>query len=315
MSAARRGPTRREALAGAGAAALTAALGRAPAALAPRFGAQAPESAPAGLPVKLAVKYGMVAGDAPMVDKLRLLARLGYDGVELDSPNGYARDEVLRARDASGIAIHGVVDSIHWSVRLSDPDPAVRARAIDGLRTAIEDAHAYAGSSVLLVPGLVADAQSENAEQVRERSIEGIRAVLPRAAELGVRILVENVWNGFCYEHDGPADQTAERFAAYLDELASPWVGMYLDLGNHRKYGAVEQWVRTLGPRIVKLDVKDWSRADGWTRIGEGDVGWPGVRAALAEIGFTGWATAEVAGGDEERLADVLARMREHVVG
>ncbi len=263
----------------------------------------------APLPLRFAVKYSMVKTDQPMLEDFRMLRRLGYDGVELDSPNGYARDDVLRARDESGLPIHGVVDSIHWQIRLSDPDPDVRRRGREGLETAIRDAHAYGGSSVLLVPGAVRDPERENAEQVYERSIVEIRAVLPLAAELGIRILIENVWNRFLYDHDGSSDQTAHRFAQYLDEIGSPWVGAYFDLGNHCKYGKVEDWVRTLGPRIVKLDVKDWGKKAGWVKIGEGDVDWPAVRSALRDIGFTGWCTAEVVGGQEARLRDIKARM------
>jgi len=266
-------------------------------------------------PLKLAVKAGMVQVEGSLADKLALLRDLGYDGIELDSPGGPDPAEVARARAASGLPVHGVVDSIHWNVRLSDPDADVRERAVAGLETAVRDAHAYGGSSVLLVPGRVADPEKENQQQVWERSIAGIRRVLPVAAELGIHILIENVWNGFCYVHEGPADQSADELARYLDAIASPWVGAYLDLGNHCKYGVVEQWVRTLGRRIVKLDVKDWSRASGWSKIGDGDVNWPAVREALAEIHFTGWCTAEVDGGGEERLRDIRERMGRVLLG
>jgi hexulose-6-phosphate isomerase len=124
-----------------------------------------------------------------------------------------------------------------------------------------------------------------------------------------VRILIENVWNGFCYVHDGPADQTAEQLKAYLDAIDSPWVGSYFDIGNHRKYGDPAAWIRTLGRHVVKLDVKDWGVANGWAKIGDGDVPWADVRAALDAIGFTGWATAEVEGGDKARLAEIRERM------
>ena len=43
--------------------------------------------------------------------------------------------------------------------------------------------------------------------------------------------------------------------------------------------------------------------------IGEGSEDWPAVRKALADVGYTGWATAEVAGGDEKWLAEVSERM------
>ncbi len=259
--------------------------------------------------LRFAVKIGMVGGDAPLVDKFKLVKAIGFDGIELDSPNGLDRAEVLRARDESGLPIHGVVDSIHWNKRLSAPDAAVRAEGVRGLETALRDAKAYGGSSVLLVPGRVADAEKENQQHVWDRSIEGIRAVLPLAAELGIRILIENVWNGFCYVHDGPADQSADELARYLDAIGSPWVGAYFDIGNHRKYGVPEEWIRKLGPRIVKCDVKDWGRENGWAKIGDGDVDWAAVRKALGEIGFHGWATAEVGGGGEERLREIKRRM------
>jgi len=246
---------------------------------------------------------------ATVRDRFALLKELGYDGVELDSPGGPDIDEAVNASREIGLPIHGVVDSIHWNVRLSDPDPDVRTRAVEGLQTAIRDSHAYGGSSVLLVPGRVAHPENENHDQVFARSIEGIRACLPLAAKLGIHILIENVWNGFCYLHDGPNDQTADRLAQYLDEINSPWVGAYFDIGNHQKYGKPAEWIRTLGRRIVKLDVKDWGVEAGWAKIGEGDVIWPEVCDALREIGFAGWATAEVGGGSRERLEEIKAGM------
>jgi hexulose-6-phosphate isomerase len=42
---------------------------------------------------------------------------------------------------------------------------------------------------------------------------------------------------------------------------------------------------------------------------------WPAIKSALADAGFTsGWATAEVPGGDRQRLADIKRRM-DHVLG
>ena len=216
--------------------------------------------------------------------------------------------EVAAARMATGLPVHGVVDSTHWNVRLSDPDPEVRTRAVADLRGAIQHAHAYGGSAVLLVPGAVRGEQ-ETQEHVWSRSVEGIRQVLPLCARLGIHVLIENVWNGFCYQHGGPEDQTAETLRDYLDAVNSPWVGSYFDIGNHQKYGRPADWIRTLGSRIVKLDVKDWGKQAGFSKIGAGDVDWEDVRAALGEIGYTGWATAEVGGGDVDRLAEVHANM------
>ena len=165
--------------------------------------------------------------------------------------------------------------------------------------------------SVLLVPGHGKDGP---AEEIEERSMENISQALPLAAELGVSILIENVWNHFCYDHEGGPDQTAERFARYIDRFRSPFVGMQFDIGNHWKYGATGDWIRALGTRIHKLDVKGFDRTakDGkgsFTKIGAGDIDFADVRAALIEINFHGWCAAEVAGGDATRLAEVSANM------
>ncbi len=261
------------------------------------------------LPIYLSVKGGMVGIPGSMVEKFEALKAIGYDGIELNSPGGENKAEALAASRQVGLPIHGVVDSIHWNIRLSDPNPEVRQRGLDGLLTAIKDTHFVGGTAVLLVPGAVRDPANENQQQVWDRSIEQIRKAIPLAAKLGIHILIENVWNGFCYKHDGPDNQSADQLAAYIDAINSPWVGVYFDIGNHQKYGKPAQWIRTLGRRIVKLDVKDWGKSMDWADIGHGDVDWPDVRKALREIGFAGWATAEVGGGDYDRLKLIHEQM------
>ena len=217
---------------------------------------------------------------------------------------------MLAARDATGLEIPGVVDSVHWNKTLGDPDPKVRAEGLAALETALRDCKRYGGTSVLLVPAVVSKAISY--ADAWERSQAEIRKALPLAAELGVTIAFENVWNHFLLS---PLEA-----ARYVDAFESPRVGWHFDVGNVVNYGWPDQWIRTLGPRIKKLDVKEFSRkkrdAEGlWkgfdVEIGdpEGDCDWPAVRKALAEIGYSGWAAAEVKGGDEARLKDVAARM------
>lgn len=246
------------------------------------------------------VKWGMIKTDGSVLEKFQLCRTLGFDGMELVSPGNLNSDEVRAASEQSGMPVHGLVDTKHWQVRLSSPDEKVRGQGREILSQAIADAKAFGGDSVLLVPGKVTGAE-ETHQHVWQRSIEQIRQVLPLASRLGVRVLIENVWNGFC--------ETPEQLRDYIDEIDSPWVGVYFDIGNVIRFSPAEQWIRTLGKRIVKLDVKDWGSENGFCKIGDGDVDWPAVRAALAEIGFTGWCTAEVGGGDRERLRDIATRM------
>ncbi|MDP6467073.1 MAG: sugar phosphate isomerase/epimerase family protein [Pirellulaceae bacterium] len=243
-----------------------------------------------------AIKGGGIGKDkAAMVARLKELKALGFTGVEGGSP-GISDTRALReAVEEVDFPVHGVVDMVHWKERLSSPNPASRAIGVAALEQAIRDSYAVGGSTVLLVAGRVSG-DDENHDHVWQRSIVEIRKVTPLASRLGIHVLIENVWNGFC--------EDPSQFRDYLDEINSPWVGAYFDIGNCRKFGPAEDWVRALGRRIVKLDIKDWGQKNGFCRLGEGDVNWPEVQKSLVEIGFSGWATRE---GRDKSLEDTVA--------
>lgn len=253
------------------------------------------------------LKIGM-AGKIPgsLTDKFRVVKTCGFDGIEMDAP-GMNVAETKRAIAESGLPVDGTVCSTHWQVRHTDPNPDVRAKALENLQAAIRATHAVGGNTTLLVVGHGKDGPED---VIWKRSFENISKAVPLAAELGVYIAIENVWNQFLYEHDGPSDQKADKFVKYVDQFNSPWVGMQYDIGNHWKYANPGDWIRTLGKRIVKLDIKGFSRAAGkFTKIGEGDLPWADVRSALCAIGYTGWVAAEVGGGDATRLREIAANM------
>ena len=248
-----------------------------------------------------------------LLEKFQALKELGFDGVEGSAPGNLNIEQAVAASKAAKLPIHGVVNSIHWQTKLSAPSEEEREKSLQGLLTCLEESHALGGSSVLLVPGVVG--KDTTPKEAWERSITGIQKALPLASKLGIHILIENVWNGMFYDPKGPNSQSADLLKNYLDEINSPWVGSYFDIGNHQRFGKPAEWIKTLGRRIVKLDVKDWGIEAGFCKIGDGDVDWPAVRAALKDIGYQGWATAEVSGGKKERLAEILQNMRTHLVG
>jgi hexulose-6-phosphate isomerase len=155
---------------------------------------------------------------------------------------------------------------------------------------------------VLLVPAVVNP--ETGYRDAMERSQRNIRRLLPLARELNVIIGLENVWNKFLLS---PVE-----FAAYVDSFKSPYVRAYFDVGNIGLYGYPQDWIRTLGKRIVKIHLKDFSFRKNvavFVALREGDINWPAVYKSLAEIGFSGMATCELPGGDEAYLREVGRRV------
>lgn len=256
--------------------------------------------------LKKTLKIGMVRVEGTLTDKFKAAKAAGFDAIELNAPQINV-EQAKAAVAESGLPIDGTVNSTHWQIRHTDPDPEVRKKALESLQSALRQTHAVGGTSALLVIGHGKDGSEE---EIWKRSIDNIRQAIPLAEELGIHIAIENVWNQFLYDHSGDSNQDASKFVKFVDELDSKYVGMQFDIGNHWKYGSMGDWIRQLDHRIVKLDLKGFSRAQNkFTKIGEGDLDWTDVRKALLEIDFKGYAAAEVGGGGPDRLREVSANM------
>lgn len=251
------------------------------------------------------IKYGMINGKSVM-ERFQMAKDAGFEAIELNTPNAPTK-EAIAAIAATGIIVDGSVCSTHWKIRHSDPDPKIRDKALAHLKQSITETHQVGGSSILIVVGHGKDGTQQ---EVWDRSTENIKQAIPLAAKLGINILIENVWNHFCYNHQGNSNQTAEQLAKYVDQFNSPLVGLQFDIGNHWKYGNTADWIRHLGQRIYKLDVKGFSRkTNNFTNIGDGDINFTDIRKALIEINYHGWCAAEVRGGKSERLKAISQNM------
>jgi len=140
---------------------------------------------------KKAFMLGVTRG--PILPHFQRLRDAGFEGVELLSPNELDRDEVLRARDKTGLVIHGVSGSRHWKDPLSHPDPQVVERGMAAIRHEMADCKAYGGSTVLLVPAVVNKEVSYRDAYTRSQA--NIRKLIPDAERHGVKIALEEVWN------------------------------------------------------------------------------------------------------------------------
>jgi hexulose-6-phosphate isomerase len=258
--------------------------------------------------LKKGIMWGSIGYGETIMDKFQAAKDAGFDGVEVMSHLN--RDEVLKARDATGLVIPSVCGAMHWKYLLSDPDEAIRKQGVDALTLSLEDASVYGADTVLLVPGRVSETVSY--DDCWNRTTEEIKKVVPLAINLKVKIALENVWNNFLIS---PMEA-----ASYVDQFRTPFVGFYFDCGNILIYGWPEQWIKILNRRLAKIHIKEFStkiadaegkRAGFGVKLLEGNVNWPAVMKALDNVGYSGWTTIEQPGGDTpEGLKDLCDRLK-----
>jgi hexulose-6-phosphate isomerase len=120
------------------------------------------------------------------------------------------------------------------------------------------------------------------------------------AETIGVRIGFENVENKFLL--------SPKEWCAFLDDIDSPWVGMYFDVGNviYTGLGHPQDWIRDLGKRIIQVHFKD-AREKETLPLMEGNVEWQAAMEALGAIGYDGWACVELP-LPQESAGDFLRR-------
>ncbi len=299
---------RREFIAAGAAAALSAAPLRVRASQDPAF--------------KKKIKKAFIAG--PDEDSFKRARDNGFDGVQLGSWN-HKPEDARKAREAAekhGIRICSLIRA--W-VSLDSPKPEEVDKIVSTLETALLAAEAFGCSDILLVPALspkvaippahefdiemddlgivkrVVKGDNEKYQpyidaqnRATKSSWEVLKRVTPVAEKTKVVIALENVWNNLWVRPD--------LFKKFIDGHQHPMVRAFFDCGNHVKYGVPpETWIRTLGPLIVELHIKEYrNNPDGksgvWTNLRENGINWPEVRKALDEVGFDGFATIEESG-------------------
>ncbi len=228
----------------------------------------------------------------------------GFDGVEvaLDEKGPVSlestKEEILEVKkiaEEAGIELYSVASGLYWTYNYTSDKEENRQKAKEITKKQLEVAAWLGCDTILVVPGavnVIFDPQSETIEYdvAYERAVSALKELAPYAEELKVSIGVENVWNKFLLS---PLEMRN-----FIDEINSDYVGSYFDVGNVLYSGYPEHWIKILNKRIKKVHFKDYRRnvgsLDGFVDLLAGDIDYIGVKKALDNIGYDGWATAEM---------------------
>lgn len=249
--------------------------------------------------------FGGFGGERTAEEFIDFAAAQGLDGVELTvgdvlAPDvGEARCRALRDYAAAkGVGLRSVATGAYWNCSLGAADPAERRAAVDFTRRYLQIAAWLGAGAALVVPGAAcvpwdASRPAVPYGEAWENSTASLREVLPDAERLGVDVALENVWGRFLF--------SPMEWKLYLDQFASPRVGMYFDVGNCCLYARPEDYPPLLGQRIKAVHLKNWRGTDcggGLHGFGDdlldGEVDFSKAFAALAAVGYAGPFTVEM---------------------
>ncbi len=234
-------------------------------------------------------------------DAIPVVARAGYDGIDIwgGRPHVYRQD--LSARDLADlrqrIADHGLdVSSFmpafyRYPHSLSSPNPRVRQDSIAYMQACIDNAVALGAPIVLVVPDL--SLYGQKTVDSHRRLVESIDAVARYAAQhnglmLGIEIL-----------HTDETDlvNTADDAAGIIRELGHPNLGAVLDTGtlNLSKESPATIFA-TLGDKVLQIHANDNMGGHKQQNLipGEGTYDFAGLIAFLKSIRYTGYLSAEL---------------------
>ena len=253
--------------------------------------------------MKKGINIWSFSGGMKMTDCMVLAKKAGYDGIELSldeegevSLVSSEKDLLALKRTAEevGIEVPSIASGLYWTYPATSPDPAIRKKSGDIVKKQLEVAAVFGADSILVVPGAVtgpsAGGEAVPYDVAYDRALEAFTGLKGEAAANQVNIGLENVWNKFLLS---PLEMRN-----LIDQIDSPWIGSYFDIGNVLQFGYPEQWVRILGNRIKKVHIKDFRQSvgtlGGFVDLLAGDVNFPEVMKAFREIGYDDYITAEM---------------------
>ncbi len=237
-------------------------------------------------------------GTMPEAEGLALAASLGYTGVEVApftlGPLATDVSPTQRRAYRQLASDHGLeVVGLHWLLaktqgfHLTTDDREVRHRTAAYLRELARLCRDIGGSLMVLGSPLQRNfiPPMTHAQAMRNAKAT-LCDVLPALEEFEVRIAIEPL---------GPAEGNflnhAWQARALIDEIASPWVRLHLDVKAMSSEGIpIDQIIRDHRDAMIHFHANDPNRLG----PGMGALDQRPVFRALAEIGYSGWVSVEV---------------------
>ncbi len=254
--------------------------------------------------MKTAVSMFSFTENADLKHLFPMIKAAGYDGVEpVLSENGYlnqstTEQEILKIRkmaEDAGLEIPSVGVWSLWENNLVSDDPAIRGKALDIVKKQIECAALMGADTILVVPGYVGCDFASRPERIRydvayDRCVAAFRSLAPFAESAEVNMGIENVWNRFLLS---PLEMKR-----LIEEVESPRMGAYFDVGNVMYVGYPEDWIEILGSHIKKIHLSDYRTGQAglgaFVDLFAGDVDFVKVAEALGKIGYDDYLTLEM---------------------
>jgi sugar phosphate isomerase/epimerase len=119
--------------------------------------------------------------------------------------------------------------------------------------------------------------------------VECIEQCLPKAADCGVLLALENHWG---------LTNTPEGMLRIADQIQSPWFGLMLDTGNFLEdpYDKLER----LAPRAKFVQAKTYYGGGEWYTL---DLDYPRIARILKNAGYRGYVSLEMEGKEDPETA------------
>lgn len=184
-------------------------------------------------------------------------------------------------------------------------------KAIEYVKSMLKIAKWMEVDTILIVPGYVSfprnlDNPITSYDVAYKKSVDALVKLKKFSEDMKVNIGIENIWNNFLLS---PLEMRN-----FIDEINSPYIGAYFDIGNVVLFGYPEQWIKILGSRIKRVHIKDFKRGtpklvDGFCNLLDGSVNFPEVMKALKEIKYDSFLTAEMLPQSEDLIKETSIAM------